>query len=255
VTILCCDIRGFTSLSENLDPGRLIGLINRLYERIIKVVETKMGVIDKFLGDAILCIFEGEDSAQRSVDCGVDILGEVKSFNDHKEESLGYPIQIGIGIHRGPVILGTIGSFERMDSTVLGLTVNLTKRLEELTRILGIEMLISDEVANLLPNGHTHRLRRLGEALIRGSVKPLTLFEVYDQDGIEIRNLKDRIGPIVNEGIEIFKRGLFYEALSLIEKAQKIYPKDIPTQLLITAIRNSIKHGVTDKKSIMLDLR
>ncbi len=255
VTILCCDIRGFTSLSENLDPGRLVGLVNQLYERILKVIEARMGVVDKFLGDAILCIFEGEDSARRSVECGVDILREVKFFNSDKEHSFGYPIQIGIGLHRGPVILGTIGSFKRMDSTVLGLTVNLAKRLEELTRILGVEMLISDGVANLLPYGHTHRLRILGDALVRGSIKPITLFEVYDQDVIEMRNLKDRIGPIVNEGIEIFKRGLIHEALLKIEEAQRISPQDIPTQFLIKAIKNRIRDGNVDSKSIILDFR
>ena len=207
VTILCCDIRGFTSLSERVNPSELIALINHLFERITRVVDWRRGVIDKFLGDAVLCIFEGADSAQRAVDCGVDILTVVKSINPDGNRPTDQAIQIGIGLHTGPVILGTIGSPKRMDSTVLGLTVNLAKRLEEVTRPLGVEMLISDQVANQLPNGHGHRFRKLGEVSVKGSSTPIGIIEVYDQDPPEVRHLKDQIEPILSEGIGLFKSG------------------------------------------------
>jgi class 3 adenylate cyclase len=77
-----------------------------------------------------------------------------------------------------------------MDSTVLGLTVNLAKRLEEITKPLGVDMLISNQVAKRLPNSHNHRLRVLAEVWIRGSLTPLIVFEVYDQDPLELRNSK-----------------------------------------------------------------
>jgi len=178
VTVLCCDIRGFTALSERLSPGQLITLVNQLYEEIAHVVNAKQGVIDKFLGDAVLCIFEGSDSAQRAVACGVDMLTSVRTFNTANNFSSDHAIQIGVGVHSGPVILGTIGSTERMDSTVLGLTVNLAKRIEELTKSLGVTMIISDEVVRHLPDFHPHRLRSLGEVSVKGSSVPLTVYEV-----------------------------------------------------------------------------
>lgn len=177
-TILCCDIHGFTALSERLPPGQLITLVNQLYEEIAHVVNARQGVIDKFLGDAVLCIFEGADSAQRAVACGVEILASVNAFNEGNEFSSNQAIQIGIGVHCGPVILGTIGSSDRMDSTVLGLTVNLAKRLEELTKSLNVSMLISDEVARQLPDLHPHTLRNLGEVSVKGSSVPIKVFEV-----------------------------------------------------------------------------
>ncbi len=177
-TILCCDIHGFTALSERLQPAQLITLVNQLYEQIAHVVNARQGVIDKFLGDAVLCIFEGGDSAQRAVACGVEMLAAVRAFNAENDSPADKAIQIGIGLHSGPVILGTIGSSERMDSTVLGLTVNLAKRLEELTKSLGVSMLISDEVARQLPDGHPHKLRSLGEVSVKGSSVPLVIFEV-----------------------------------------------------------------------------
>ncbi len=179
-TILCCDIRGFTALSERLSPAQLITLVNQLYEEIAYVVNGKQGVIDKFLGDAVLCIFEGTDSARRAVACGVEILASVNAFNEGNDFSADKAIQIGIGVHCGPVVLGTIGSSDRMDSTVLGLTVNLAKRLEELTKSLKVSMVISDEVARQLPDGHPHTLRSLGEVSVKGHSAPLTVYEVKE---------------------------------------------------------------------------
>ena len=181
-TILCCDIHGFTALSERLPPGQLITLVNQLYEEIAHVVNAKQGVIDKFLGDAVLCIFEGADSAQRAVACGVEMLAAVSAFNAKNDSPANQSIQIGIGVHCGTVILGTIGSSERMDSTVLGLTVNLAKRLEELTKSLNVAILISDEVARQLPDGYPYKLRSLGEISLKGSSSPLAVYEVVGHE-------------------------------------------------------------------------
>lgn len=177
-TVLCCDIHGFTALSERLSPDQLITLVNQLYEEIAHVVNARQGVIDKFLGDAVLCIFEGADSAQRAVACGVEMLALVRAFNAKNDFSPDRAIRIGIGAHSGPIILGTIGSSVRMDSTVLGLTVNLAKRLEELTKPMGVSMLISDEIVRHLPDLHPHPLRSLGEVLVKGYSSPLVVYEV-----------------------------------------------------------------------------
>jgi class 3 adenylate cyclase len=255
VTILYCDVRGFTSLSEKLNPSQLVAFINRLLERINPLVSGRQGVIDKFLGDGVLCIFEGADSAERAVACGVEMLAAVKSLNAEKDRPTDQAVQIGIGLHTGPVILGTIGSSDRMDSTVLGLTVNLAKRLEEATKPLGVDMLISEEVANRLPNGHAHRFRKLGEISVKGSSAPVAVVEVYDQDSPEVRNLKDRIEPIMAEGIVLFRDGRFDAALSKFEEAQPIFPQDLPLNLLITSLRHALKQGRAVKGSALLSLK
>ncbi len=255
VTILCCDIRGFTSLSERINPSELISLINHLFERISRVVDWRRGVIDKFLGDAILCIFEGDDSAQRAVDCGVDILTVVNSMNRDGIRPGDQAIQIGIGLHTGPVILGTIGSPKRMDSTVLGLTVNLAKRLEEVTRPLNVNMLISDQVAKQLSNRHGHRFRKLGEVFLKGSSTPTSIIEVYDQDPVEVRHLKDQIEPILSEGIGLYKLGELNAALSKFQEAQRLYSQDLPLHFLIHSIHQSLKEGQAVKGTALLDFR
>jgi class 3 adenylate cyclase len=255
VTILCCDIRGFTSLSEKLSPSQLIAFVNRLLARITRAVSGQGGVIDKFIGDAVLCIFEGADSAQRAVACGIEMLGEVKTFNAEGGRPKDQTVQIGIGLHSGPVILGTIGSLERMDSTVLGLAVNLAKRLEEVTKILHVDMIISDQVAKQLPDRNHYRLRDLGEAWVKGALTPLTLFEVYDQDPPEVRNLKDRIGCILTEGVGLVRTGHLEAALTKFQEAQSISPEDLPTRLLLTSLTNVMEQKQTVQKATLLDLR
>jgi len=243
VTILCCDIRGFTPLSERLSPSQLVAFVNHLLERITSVVNRWKGVIDKFLGDAVLCIFEEPGSAERAVACGLDILAAVKSFNTEKNLPTDQTVKVGIGLHTGSVILGTIGSSERMDSTVLGLTVNLAKRLEEITKPLGVDMLISDQVSNRLPTGHIYRLRKLGEVSVRGYSEPVAVAEVYNHDPPEVRDIKDRIEPIMSEGIDLFKTGRFDAALSKLQEAQSIFPRDLPLHLLMTSLRETLEQG------------
>jgi class 3 adenylate cyclase len=255
VTILCCDLRGFTPLSERLNPSELISFINRLLERMTRVADGWQGVIDKFLGDAVLCIFEGADSAERAVSCGVDMLSTVKFFNAEENRPNSQAVQISIGLHTGPVILGTIGSSKRMDSTVLGLTVNLAKRLEEITRLVGVDMLISDQVAQRLPNLHDHRFRKLGKVSVKGCSAPLTVFEVYDQDPPGIRNLKDRIGPIMVEGIDLFEADHLDAALSKLLEAQSIFPQDPPLRLLITSLGQALEQEHRVNRTALLDFR
>ncbi len=254
VTVLSCDVRGFTALSERMSPIELIALINHLFERITRVVDWRRGVIDKFLGDMVLCIFEGTDSAQRAVDCGVDILNVVKSINKEGYRPTDQTIQIGIGLHNGPVILGTIGSPKRMDSTALGFTVNLAKRLEEVTRPLNVDMLISDEVADQLSEGHGHRFRRLGEVSIKGSSTPIGIVEVYDQDPPEVRYLKDQIEPIMSEGIEFFKAGRLDDAMSNLKRAHVIFPQDLPLRFLMSSLQNALEQGEMIKGCALLNL-
>jgi hypothetical protein len=142
-----------------------------------------------------------------------------------------------------------------MDSTVLGLTVNLAKRLEEVTKPLGAEMLISDEVAKRLPAGHAYRLRNLGEVLVKGYSAPVAITEVYNHDPPEVRNLKDRIEPIMSEGIDLFKIGRMEAALSKFQEAHSLFPLDLPLHLLITSLKQTLEEENKVIKPILLDLR
>jgi hypothetical protein len=140
-----------------------------------------------------------------------------------------------------------------MDSTVLGHTVNLAKRLEEVTKSLGVDLLISGRVASGLPKGHIHHLRRLGEISVKGHSVPLAIFEVYDQDPPEIRVLKDQVEPVTTEGIELYQAGRLEAALSKLLEAQSLFPQDLFLRLVITSLRRALEQGQTGKRGTLLD--
>jgi hypothetical protein len=116
-------------------------------------------------------------------------------------------------------------------------------------------MLISDQVANQMPHGHGHRFRRLGEVSVKGSSTPIGIIEVYDQDPLEVRDLKERIEPIVSEGIDLFKAGHLDAAVANFKKAQDIFPQDLPLRLLINSARNALEQGPSVKGAALLDFR
>jgi hypothetical protein len=116
-------------------------------------------------------------------------------------------------------------------------------------------MLITDQVAQGLPKGHGHQLRKLSEASLKGCSTPVGIIEVYDQDPPEVQHLKTRIDPLFGEGIELLKGGHFEAALSRFQVAQRIYPQDLPLQLLITSVRGALDSGGRVEGTALLDFR
>jgi hypothetical protein len=142
-----------------------------------------------------------------------------------------------------------------MDSTVLGLTVNLAKRLEEITKKIGVDMIISDQVAKRLRERNHYRLRDLGEVWVKGALAPLTIFEVFDHDPPEVRNLKDRIMPIMSEAINLVRASHFEAALTKFEEVRSVFPHDLPLCLLIASLRSALEQEQPIRGAALLDLR
>ena len=145
VTILMSDLRGFTPLSEQHSPERVVETLNRYLGSMIDIINKHNGMIDAFIGDAILVVFgvplSKENDAERAVACAVEMQLAMESVN-RENESHGLPaIQMGVGINTGEVIAGNIGSEKRMKYSVIGSPVNLAARIESLT--LGGQILIS----------------------------------------------------------------------------------------------------------------
>lgn len=146
VTVLMSDLRGFTGLSETRDPQLLVRLLNRYLERMSKVIHDHDGIIDEIIGDSILAIFgvpeSREDDAARAVACALIMQKELLDLND-KIVAEGYPpLEMGIGINTGPVVVGNIGSQERMKYGIVGTTVNTASRIESQT--IGGQVLVGE---------------------------------------------------------------------------------------------------------------
>jgi len=151
VTILFQDIRGFTGLSENLDPAKLLELLNRLFTEVVAAVESEGGVVKQFLGDGVMALFGAPqtyaDHATRAVRAALAIAKRVDRLNLELLAQGIVPLRIGVGIHTGSVVAGLIGPDNRVEYGVVGEAVNLASRIEALTRELDATILVSREVA------------------------------------------------------------------------------------------------------------
>jgi adenylate cyclase len=183
ITMIMTDLRGFTSLSERLAPQRVVALLNRYLTTMVSVIKQYQGTIDEFIGDAIFVLFGApvwqEDDAQRAVACAVAMQLAMASINEQNREE-GLPeIEMGIGIHTGQVVVGNIGSPERMKYGVVGSHVNLTSRIQSYTT--GGQILISEATRQEV--GQILKLGRQTEVRPKGVEHPITLFEVLGIGG------------------------------------------------------------------------
>ena len=141
MSILFADIRSFTTLSEGMSPEENFNFLNSYLSRVGPVIRNRRGFIDKYIGDAVMALFP--ESADDALQAAIAIQKEVAIYNRYRQKSGYRAIAIGIGLHRGSLMLGTIGEEQRMESTVISDAVNLASRLEELTKVYGVSILIS----------------------------------------------------------------------------------------------------------------
>ncbi|HKI99227.1 MAG TPA: adenylate/guanylate cyclase domain-containing protein [bacterium] len=178
VTLLLTDIRGFTTLAEHMPPGELIDLLNAYLTRMSAVIFRWGGTLDKFIGDAILAVFGApvshEDDAVRAVRAALQMSETLAELNLDLA-ARGLPVlRTGTALHTGMVVAGNVGSTERMEYTVIGDTVNLVARVEELNKTYGTDLLMTEQTHALA--GHGVPGDWVGETLVRGRDQPVRLY-------------------------------------------------------------------------------
>lgn len=183
LTVLFTDIRGFTSYSEELDPQEIVTMLNDYLSRMSEVILRFKGTIDKFIGDAIMAIFGApifqKDHPVRACSVALEMMEELKKFNELRLEKGDRPLEIGIGINTGEMTVGNIGSHRRFDYTVIGDAVNLASRLESLTKQFGVNVIISENTMQACP-ARTFLFRELPSVVVKGKEKPVKIYELLD---------------------------------------------------------------------------
>jgi adenylate cyclase len=185
VTILFTDIRSFTTISEKMDPQRLVGLLNEYFTEMVGIVMEESGVVDKYIGDAIMAVFGApvpkDGDAVHAVRAAVRMRGALARLNVALA-ARGLPtLQTGIGIHTGQVVAGNIGCERRMEYTVIGDAVNLASRLETSTKELGVDVLISEDTYARV--GDAIEARAVREITVKGRNAPVMTYEVLGLKG------------------------------------------------------------------------
>jgi adenylate cyclase len=185
VTIVFTDIRSFTSISEKMDAQQLVGLLNEYFGEMVSIVIKEDGIVDKFIGDAIMIVFgapEPEDNAPlRAVRTAVGMRHALAQLNERLKARGIEPLRTGIGIHTGEVVAGSIGHADRREYTVIGDAVNLASRLESATKELGVNVLISEDTYELTKD-HIEA-RPVKQIHVKGREKPVMTYEVIGVHG------------------------------------------------------------------------
>lgn len=218
ITILFSDIRSFTKISESMTPEKVFAFLNLYLDRMQSPIEKNGGFIDKFIGDAIMALFDGDfhTQAMGSVRAAIRMQEELKQLNDERKEQGLFALNTGIGVHIGHVMLGTLGNEKRMDSTVIGDAVNLASRLEGLTKYYGCSIIISEYVVKFLEK-ECFCMRELDLVAVKGREEPVTVYEVFDHLPKEKRHIRQQLAPFFKKGIQLFRSRHWEESLNCFQ--------------------------------------
>lgn len=180
VVVFFSDIRGFTAFSEKRSPEEVVEMLNEYFGVMVKIINAHGGVVDKFIGDAIMAVWGAPQSsdkdAHKAVRACLEMRKALEKLNESRIARSQPPINIGMGLHAGLAISGTIGSDERMEYTVIGNTVNTASRIEASTKAFGADLLISDTVIEKI--GDAFKIELAGAAEVKGRSEALKMFKV-----------------------------------------------------------------------------
>jgi class 3 adenylate cyclase len=184
ITVLFADLQGFTALAERLDPARLVAVLNGYFEAMSRAIASHRGHLAKFLGDGLLALFGALEhdpwQAHDAVRAALAMRRALADYNATLARDGVAPLVVGIGIHRGPVVAGVIGTAGLLEYGVIGRTVNVASRVEKLTRLHGADILVTDAVRSALDP--RVRLREQPPVAVKGIPEPLVTFAVEAWD-------------------------------------------------------------------------
>ena len=230
VTILFSDLIGFTTLAEKADPEALVAQLNEHLSGMTSVIFSNGGTLDKFIGDAIMAVWGNVRSlgmAQDAKNCARAALGmrrELRKLNEKWRGEGRMGLGMAIGINQGEVIVGNVGSQERMDPTVIGDAVNLASRLESLTRVYGLDILVGASAAELVRD--EVYLRSVARVQVKGKIKPVDVFTFVGSHDEKLDSEFLKWLETYEEGLEKFRVRDFTEAKILFSRFLEFYPDD-----------------------------
>jgi adenylate cyclase len=227
-TILFSDIRGFTTLSEELGAQETVSLLNEYFTLMVDCIQREGGMLDKFIGDALMAVFgvpfAHEDDQDRAVRAAVAMLRELEVYNAGQRAAGRKPVDIRIGIATDTVVSGNIGSPKRMDYTVIGDGVNLASRLEAACKQYGTHVLISEHTFTKLRG--TYRCREIDRAIVKGKTQPVTIYEVLEHHTAEsFPNIAAVLGHF-KDGLEMYRARRWKDAIHAFREAANLNPDD-----------------------------
>ena len=224
MSILFSDIRSFTTLSEAMTLTENFKFINSYLSRMEPLITDNYGFIDKYIGDAIMALFgRCPDDA---VQAALGMLLELNKYNLLRKQYNKSPIKIGIGINTGSLMLGTVGGINRMDTTVISDAVNLASRLQDLTKVYGASLIISQHTFFALNDYTKYNYRFLGQVQVKGKKDVVSLFEFFDADPPEVIEFKIQTKTLFEQGVISYYSQKKEQATQIFQKIINLNNQD-----------------------------
>lgn len=234
-TVLFSDIRGFTTISEKLGPQGTVALLNEYFTLMVDCIAQEEGMLDKFIGDAIMAAFGipvgHDDDADRAVRASIAMIRALWAWNALRVEEGKPPVDMGIGLNSDTVVSGNIGSKKRMDYTIIGDGVNLASRLESACKQYGARILVSQFTMAQLRG--TYRTREIDLVVVKGKTQPVAVFEILDYHTEETYpNLVDALAYF-RDGLAKFRQAKWQGAIKQFEQVLALNPEDKAAKLYL----------------------
>ncbi|MBT4710109.1 MAG: GAF domain-containing protein [Alphaproteobacteria bacterium] len=227
-TVLFSDVRSFTTLTEQLGPQGTVSLLNEYFTLMVDCIQEEDGMLDKFIGDAIMAAFgipvDHGDDEDRAVRAALKMLVDLREWNDKREAAGQMRVEMGVGLNTDHVVSGNIGSPKRMDFTLIGDGVNLAARLESACKQYSAKLLISEFTYAKLKG--TYRSREIDYVIVKGKTEPVGVIELLDYHTEEsFPNLMDAVNYF-REGIKEFRQGNWDKSIGRFKEVLDANPND-----------------------------
>tara|TARA_Y100000588_G_scaffold90736_1_gene97766 strand:- start:336 stop:2699 length:2364 start_codon:yes stop_codon:yes gene_type:complete len=227
-TLLFSDVRSFTTITETLGAQGTVSLLNEYFDIMVEAISEQGGMVDKFIGDAIMAGFgipvSNDDDEDRGVRAGINMIKRLWEWNEVREKDGKMPVDMGLGLNTDKIVSGNIGSSKRMDYTMIGDGVNLAARLESACKAYSARILISDFTYKKLKG--TYQIRYIDDVIVKGKTEPVGVREVLDYHTTEtFPNLMDTVNHF-NEGRVSFKAGKWDKGIRSFKECLKANPAD-----------------------------
>lgn len=225
VAVLFSDIVGFTSISSGMEPNVLINELNDIFTAFDNVIEANECERIKTIGDAYMAVCGLPIPNERYADKIVRSTVLIGQYLKEKNKNSSFQWKVKIGVHAGRVVGGVVG-VKKYIYDVFGSTVNLASRIQSAAGIYQVDVLISDSVYNKLNYPEDFHIREIDTVRVKGELMPIRLYEVFDNDGENLREQKSESLSVLKEGLELYKEGAFQEARKRFVLCQEICPRD-----------------------------
>jgi len=242
--VMFSDIRGWTTISENMTTQESFNFINAFLNRVSPVINAHRGFIDNFQGDGMMALFP--QSADDGVQAAIAMHAAVAAYNKDRKKKGFQSIGIGVGLHIGDLMLGIIGHAERMQGTVVADAVNLASRLEGLTRVYDSLITISEPTLSKLKDPDRYKHRFVDKVQVKGKKDPVSVHEVFDGDPPAVVELKEQTKDDFEEGLCLYYGRKFSEASVKFNQVLEKNPEDRAARIYLKRSANYMVNGVPE---------